>query len=374
MDNVQLATPVAPATPGKAAATDAAGDAQSLPWVSALQAALSLQGKVLKPLSAQGADTTDSAAPATDVSASDDKELNATDGAGAALPVDLSLPLLAALVPAPPVPVAAVPVAAVPAAATPPASALPPGRADPLKAPGADGLAMPVGTGPAQPGTPINAPGAPLRDVVKVPVTANPSAGNDELTRTIEQFTARDAAGRETPALPQATQAALSMLAQQAMPSTTPAAPPAAQLQVNAVVGTAAWDAELGQQVVWMVGEKQQVAELRVNPPDLGPLDIKITIGEHETTAVFTSPHGAVRDAVESALPRLREVLAESGITLGNASVTADSPRDGSAFAQSREHMPRGEHQAGADPSVSARALIGNDVRMHGNGLVDLFA
>ena len=280
--------------------------------------------------------------------------------------MDLSLPLLAVLVPAP-----AVPVTAVPVAAMPPASALPPWRADALKAPGADGLTMPVGAGPAQPGIPINAPAATLRDVVKAPVTANTSAGNDELTRTIEQFTARDAAVRETPALPQATQA-LSMLTQ-AMPATTPAAAPA-QLQVIAVVGTAAWDAELGQQVVWMVGEKQQVAQLRINPPDLGPLDIKITIGEHETTAVFTSPHGAVRDAVESALPRLREVLAESGITLGNASLTADSPRDGSAFAQSREHMRRGEHPADTDATASARALIGNDVRVRGNGLVDLFA
>jgi len=145
-------------------------------------------------------------------------------------------------------------------------------------------------------------------------------------------------------------------------------------VHVNATVGSAAWGAELGQKVVWMVGEKQHVAELHVNPPELGPLDIKLTISEHNTTAVFTSPHGAVRDAVEAALPRLREVLAESGIMLGNASVTSDTPQDGSAFAAQQEQARRGNTASpvakaaavGAPPVISQLVLR--------NGLVDLFA
>lgn len=142
--------------------------------------------------------------------------------------------------------------------------------------------------------------------------------------------------------------------------------------QINMPVGATGWDAELGQKVVWMINDKQHVAELRVNPPELGPLDIKLTIDDHQTTAVFASPHSAVREAVESALPRLREVLAESGIMLGNASVTADSPRDGSAYTPQRQ-SPSAPAEPIAD-SLSARTRHPTPASARGRGLVDLFA
>jgi flagellar hook-length control protein FliK len=152
-----------------------------------------------------------------------------------------------------------------------------------------------------------------------------------------------------------------------APPATASAVP---QPALDARIGTPNWNTELGQKIVWMVGDKQQVAELRLNPPELGPLDIKLTIDGQQTTAVFTSPHSAVRDAVESALPRLREVLADSGITLGNASVTADTPRDSQAYAGShagsRSVDPR-------TPDADAAPPLTRVVRSS-RGLVDLFA
>jgi flagellar hook-length control protein FliK len=149
-----------------------------------------------------------------------------------------------------------------------------------------------------------------------------------------------------------------------------PAAVAPAQAALEARVGTPDWNTELGQKIVWMIGDKQHVAEMRVNPPELGPLDIKLTVDGQLTTAVFTSPHGAVRDAVESALPRLREVLADSGIMLGNASVTADTPRDGQAFADQRPGA-RTAHPLAPDAGP-APALI--RVTTSTRGLVDLFA
>ena len=153
--------------------------------------------------------------------------------------------------------------------------------------------------------------------------------------------------------------------------NTSLAAP--AQLQVEAPVGGPGWGTEVGQRVVWMVNEKQQIAELHVNPPDLGPLDIKLTIDDHQTTAVFTSPHSSVREALESALPRLREVLAESGINLGNASVTADTPQDGSAFCQPPARNAS-SFRAGAHPDAAAQMGPGAATVARGRGLVDLFA
>lgn len=154
--------------------------------------------------------------------------------------------------------------------------------------------------------------------------------------------------------------------------SATASAPAAAPAALEARVGTPGWNTELGQKIVWMIGDKHQVAELRVNPPELGPLDIKLTFDGQKTSALFTSPHSAVREAVEAALPRLREVLADSGIELGNASVTADSPRDDQAFAQPRP----GAHTLNAVAADATAAAAADPARVieRSRGLVDLFA
>ena len=167
-------------------------------------------------------------------------------------------------------------------------------------------------------------------------------------------------AGAQSPA--QATPAA---------PGSAANAPTPLQAALAAQVGTPAWNTELGQQIVWMVGDQQQVAEIHVNPPNLGPLDIKLTIDGAQTTALFSSPHSEVREAVEAALPRLREVLADSGIMLGNASVTADTPRDGRAFAEPPRRSRSSGNNAG---DTSAEAQLPPPVITRSRSLVDLFA
>jgi flagellar hook-length control protein FliK len=162
-----------------------------------------------------------------------------------------------------------------------------------------------------------------------------------------------------------------------AQPATAdPAAPapaPATPARIDTPLGAPGWSTALADQLVVFAGEKRQVAELRINPPHLGPVDITLIVSDDQASAVFASPHAVVRETIESALPRLREALAESGINLGQASVTADSPRDGSAKAQSRSSFARGGERSGADAAHltgAARTPVGRGV----NGLVDLFA
>lgn len=149
-----------------------------------------------------------------------------------------------------------------------------------------------------------------------------------------------------------------------------------APVRVNTPVGAPEWNSEFAQKIVWMAGEKQHSAELHLNPPDLGPVNIKLSVDENQIRAIFTSPHGEVRQAIEDALPRLREVLADSGITLGNASVTSDSPRDGSAFDRQRQSLPSFAGTTGAGGSgTMTEAEPGRVIpRGRGNGLVDVFA
>ena len=70
----------------------------------------------------------------------------------------------------------------------------------------------------------------------------------------------------------------MSNLAATASPASA-AAPTTQNLQLDTRVGTPGWNGELAQKVVWMVNQQQQVAELRLNPPHLGPVEVTLTVG-----------------------------------------------------------------------------------------------
>ncbi len=96
-------------------------------------------------------------------------------------------------------------------------------------------------------------------------------------------------------------------------------------------LGQPAWEANLGSNLKMLVGQNIQSAELRLDPPELGSLDIKIKVSNDIASVNITSPHANVREALENAVPRLREMFAESGVALGDVNVQQES------FAQSQQ-------------------------------------
>ena len=143
-------------------------------------------------------------------------------------------------------------------------------------------------------------------------------------------------------------------------------------------LGNGGWADEFSQKISWMSTQQNHVAELHLNPPDLGPLDVVLKVSDDQATALFASPHGAVRDAVENALPKLREMLADNGIMLGNATISDRPPRDrqmdGSTSHDSGVAPRREVPGIAAEPAESALASVqGRPTRRH-NGMVDTFA
>jgi hypothetical protein len=158
-----------------------------------------------------------------------------------------------------------------------------------------------------------------------------------------------------------------------------PAAPGIQVHSLNAVhaeppraarVGESGWDRPIGDRLVWMVSHREQVAELHLSPPELGPLQIVLTLnGNDQASAQFVSPHAPVREALEQALPRLQQMLADNGITLGNASVSADGFRESAQRdAQTGTVKPPGTR---ADSGEAPRPM--QALRLV-YGLVDTFA
>ena len=138
-------------------------------------------------------------------------------------------------------------------------------------------------------------------------------------------------------------------------------------------LGASGWDNALGQKVLWMVSQQQQVAELSLNPPDLGPLQVVLSINGDQASAMFVSQQADVRQALEAALPRLKEMMAENGINLSSTTVGSDSPQ------QHRESEKQGRSGARYDGDLGRANEQGSDIgamhiRRGENSLVDTFA
>ncbi len=154
-----------------------------------------------------------------------------------------------------------------------------------------------------------------------------------------------------------------------------PAAVPADRIPAR--VGTQAWDNQVSQRIVYMVG-KEQAATLTLNPPDLGPVQVVLNVSNEGASVAFSSNELQVRQALENALPRLREMMSESGIMLGNATVDAGTQEQRQAQDGGRGNGS-GNGRAGVDSGGSV--LAAEDVRpatrtvmLGDNGMVDTFA
>ena len=122
-------------------------------------------------------------------------------------------------------------------------------------------------------------------------------------------------------------------------------------------VGSSDWGKALGQQMIHLSAADRQVAELQLNPPGLGPLKVMLSVNDQQMQAAFVSAHPLVRSAVEAALPQLRALLLESGISLGQTSVGAESQPQtafGNGQGDPGGHSPRPGYRA-TDADTAAR-------------------
>ncbi|MBZ2209028.1 flagellar hook-length control protein FliK [Massilia soli] len=182
---------------------------------------------------------------------------------------------------------------------------------------------------------------------------------------------------RAEPAALKDTAAAVSPLSspiQQASLNIAQAAAGVAGDRIAARVGTPAWDNQVSQKIVWMVAGQEQSATLTLNPPDMGPMQVVLSVTNDQATVTFSANQLEVRQALENAMPKLREMMSESGIALGNATVDAGTPDQRQAPGD-QPGRPGGRAGAGGTPVDVAEHQPGRPMRSGGlPGMVDTFA
>ena len=140
-------------------------------------------------------------------------------------------------------------------------------------------------------------------------------------------------------------------------------------------VGTKAWDQAIGQKIVWMVAGGEQSAQLTLNPPDLGPVQVVLSISDSQVDASFVSSHLDVREAIEAAAPKLREMMDSAGISLSGFSVSAQSTPSGSSFNSEGSSRNNATLRASTSSNQETPVSTTTSARPSSNpqGLVDTF-
>lgn len=131
------------------------------------------------------------------------------------------------------------------------------------------------------------------------------------------------------------------------------------------------WGEAFSERVVWVTGQQVQTAQIHVEPPQLGPIEVRVSIVNDQANLLFTAPHGVARDAIQMSLPRLQEMLVDSGLTLGNVSVGAHTP--GSDQGRYRD-SPGASGSATREVGIDSSGRQSITALRRGVGLVDLFA
>jgi flagellar hook-length control protein FliK len=147
---------------------------------------------------------------------------------------------------------------------------------------------------------------------------------------------------------------------------------------ITLTTGEKGWDNVLSNRIMWMVGKQMQNASLQITPRHLGPIDIQVSVQNEQTSVSFVAQNAVVKEALEAAIPRLREMFSDSNLQLvnvdvgqreaGQSSSSADRFNPGSGGGTGSGHA-NGLEQSGDEEGVSQSPGI-----VTGIGLVDDYA
>ncbi len=93
------------------------------------------------------------------------------------------------------------------------------------------------------------------------------------------------------------------------------------------------WGQDFNQRVQWVIKQSMSGAQIRLNPQHMGPVEVRVQVNNDQTTISFTAQHGATREAIDAALPRLRDMLSQQDVNVVDVNVSQHS------FAEQREQQ-----------------------------------
>ncbi|NWG39360.1 MAG: flagellar hook-length control protein FliK [Hydrogenophilaceae bacterium] len=138
-------------------------------------------------------------------------------------------------------------------------------------------------------------------------------------------------------------------------------------------VGASGWSEAMGQKIVMMASEKVQQAELKLNPEGLGPMQVVLSLENGAANVQFLTHDAQVRESLQSALPRLQEMLNSAGFSLDKVSIDAGTARN-QDYQGSSGQFQQQRRGSGQSESETAAMPISRVIVQTQTGRIDTFA
>ncbi|SBS65659.1 flagellar hook-length control protein FliK [Vibrio splendidus] len=100
---------------------------------------------------------------------------------------------------------------------------------------------------------------------------------------------------------------------------------------------------QVAEKVQMMMSKNLKNLDIRLDPPELGQMKIRMTMNNDVANVHFTVSNQQAREVIEQTLPRLREMLAQQGLQLADSSVQQQNS------GQGQDRYNNGEQQSGAN-------------------------
>lgn len=113
----------------------------------------------------------------------------------------------------------------------------------------------------------------------------------------------------------------------------------AASQAMGVPFGQSGWSEATVEKVMWMSSQNLRSVEIRLDPAELGPMEIHIQNRGQELQVQFVSQNPAVREALEAQMHRLREMFGQQGLEQAQVTVADRSPGDQPGQRQHEEQL-----------------------------------
>lgn len=143
----------------------------------------------------------------------------------------------------------------------------------------------------------------------------------------------------------------------------------AADLRLAVPFSRKDWNEQLGKQLSFLVSRNMDSAQIQLDPPELGPLQVRINIQQDQVALQFQAQHGMVREALDQSIGRLQELFSEEGLDLVSVDVSDGSAdNDSSAEGEEGERNPVSESGEESDEILTPVHVATNS-----DGKIDYF-
>lgn len=143
---------------------------------------------------------------------------------------------------------------------------------------------------------------------------------------------------------------------------------------IDVPVGQAEWGDKVMGKLSFLTARNMQVAEIHLTPPDMGPMEVKVRMQNEQANITVHSANPVVREQLEQNSHRLRDMLSEQGVELGQFDVSDQAGQQAGEQGDEAGEGGLGQGNGTLDGESEDQVVETGHLDLAWNGEVDTFA